>query len=945
MSPRSTLSALILSTVLLSQTAQAHWCHDLWSSAYNVVVKPAQDTVTVPATGSATLDVYVQNNMGYPLWNFGLAATASGYTVSVSHQDPKKKDPNDSSVYFLLPGEKLRYTLTISRSSGSGSLKVENLTFNISFGSGGQDSAYGGGNGKEVVIRKTDMTLSPGRPMSAGGNDQATHLHNSIMADFGDLAQGIDGLMKEFCVGRGSWKDTNNSYSVTTSLCPGTAVSPTCATPPGQSGYKYDYEHLWAAGELAYRKAAANFPSDVFRSQLICALNGETQPAFQFFPYAILGYLGESATVRSFLQGKISSGSTNEKAAAKTALMLFEDQGAAGYAQLHTDVTAALSSSSKYVQMLAATSLGIRDQDDAAVQKLIDGSNWVEPDTNDNGLAMYAAHLLNLVAWDRRGWAIDAADAKEVSFYSSTPVTPDTTPPKAPTGVSCATQTDGGVRLSWTAVTQDVDGGNESLKGYVTYYGSTSRGAATTPAGFSYDHQYPTSGSGVVTGTSANYAGLSGTQPSYFSVIAQDNSSNSSTFSQEVHCTPTFRPVAVLSCTPNSGSAPLEVACTSAGSSDPNGAGDIVSRVWQVNGQARDGGVTLNVSFPNPSNNTIKVTLTDLAGLTSAASAAIQVNNPGGGNNPPMAVASASPLTVQPNSMVTFSSVGSADPDGQPLTFSWDFGDTTTSTLANPTHSFTTPGTYEVILTVRDNAVPPLEGTAVVSVVVTGNAPPDLSGATVSPLAGDAPLQVTFSADGVVDPDGNQMSFSWSFGDGAAPSTMRTVTHDYTGVGVYTAQLSVTDNGTPPLATPATESFTITVHTKGVANRPPDCSAATVTPMSGDAPLQVVLDATGCTDPDGDVVTVSWSVPGPNYTVETYTDARKTVTLATPMETSIKLTARDSAADSMVTERSFSVTVSAKGGSGVIGSCSAISAPAMLPWLSLVLLLRRRRRE
>ena len=942
MGPRNALGVLVISMALVSQTARAHWCHDFWSSAYNIVVKPAQDTVTVPSTGSATLDVYVQNNMGYPLYNFGLAATASGYSVSVSHQAPKKKE--SASVYFLLPGEKLKYTLTISRSSGAASLNVENLTFNISFGSNNQDVEYGGANGKEVVIRKTDTSLSPARPLTATGNSQAAHLHASVAADFGDLDGGIGALMQEFCVGRASWKNTDSSYNVTTSLCPGTVVSATCGTAPSVgNGYKYDYQHLWAAGELAYRKAAANFPADVFRSQLICALNGESKPAFQFFPYAILGYLGESATVRTFLQGKISSGSADEKAAAKTALLLFESPSASGYAQLHSDVIAALTSSNEYVQMLAATSLGIRDQDDAAVQKLIDGSNWIEPDTSDNGLAMFAAHLLNIVAWDRRGWAIDAADAREVSFYSTTPVSPDKTPPKAPTGVSCATQTDGGVRLSWAAVTQDVDGGTESLKGYVTSYGTTTRGTATSPSAFSYDHQYPTSGAAPLTGTSSVFSGLSGTQPTYFSVVAQDNSSNTSAFSQEVHCTPTFPPVAVLSCTPDSGVAPLSVTCTSASSTDPNGASDITSRVWQVNGQARDGGVSFSTSFSSPSSNSVRITLTDGAGLMSSASSTIQVMSPDAGNNPPTAVASASPLTTQTGVTVTFNAEGSSDPEDQPLTYRWSFGDGSTSTTKAPTHSYSTPGTYDVVLTVSDNGVPPLEGTAVVTVLVTGNLAPDVSGATATPLAGDAPLRVIFSADGVTDPEGNPMHFSWSFGDGTPDVMISVATHDYTQAGVYTARLSVTDDGTPALVSPATQDFAITVHTEGVANRPPDCSEATVTPTAGSAPLTVVLDATTCVDPDGDMITVTWSAPGPNFTVESYTDAKTTITLTTPGATAIKLTARDSAADALETERSFTVNVGTQGG-GVLGGCSTAFGPAMLPGLALIVLVLRRRR-
>ena len=49
-----------------------------------------------------------------------------------------------------------------------------------------------------------------------------------------------------------------------------------------------------------------------------------------------------------------------------------------------------------------------------------------------------------------------------------------------------------------------------------------------------------------------------------------------------------------------------------------------------------------------------------------------------------------------------FSSAGTTDPDGDALTYAWDFGDGGTSTAANPTHTYTKNGTYTATLTVKD---------------------------------------------------------------------------------------------------------------------------------------------------------------------------------------------------------------------------------------------------
>ncbi|HEV7952065.1 MAG TPA: PQQ-dependent sugar dehydrogenase [Candidatus Saccharimonadales bacterium] len=78
--------------------------------------------------------------------------------------------------------------------------------------------------------------------------------------------------------------------------------------------------------------------------------------------------------------------------------------------------------------------------------------------------------------------------------------------------------------------------------------------------------------------------------------------------------------------------------------------------------------------------------------------------SPSGGNRAPTAAVAASPSNGLAPLAVTFSSVGSSDPEGTALTYSWDFGDGTTSTVANPQKTFTTNGAYDVVLTVSDGS-------------------------------------------------------------------------------------------------------------------------------------------------------------------------------------------------------------------------------------------------
>ena len=72
---------------------------------------------------------------------------------------------------------------------------------------------------------------------------------------------------------------------------------------------------------------------------------------------------------------------------------------------------------------------------------------------------------------------------------------------------------------------------------------------------------------------------------------------------------------------------------------------------------------------------------------------------------------------------VTFSSAGSSDPDGDPLTYAWDFTNngSTDSTAANPSFTYSANGSYSARLTVNDGTG--RSATTVVSVVVGNNRP------------------------------------------------------------------------------------------------------------------------------------------------------------------------------------------------------------------------------
>jgi PKD repeat protein len=73
------------------------------------------------------------------------------------------------------------------------------------------------------------------------------------------------------------------------------------------------------------------------------------------------------------------------------------------------------------------------------------------------------------------------------------------------------------------------------------------------------------------------------------------------------------------------------------------------------------------------------------------------------GNRQPVARASATPTFGSAPLTVSFNGAASSDPDGDPLTYSWNFGDgSPASTQANPSHTYGPGGPYNARLTVSD---------------------------------------------------------------------------------------------------------------------------------------------------------------------------------------------------------------------------------------------------
>jgi len=114
------------------------------------------------------------------------------------------------------------------------------------------------------------------------------------------------------------------------------------------------------------------------------------------------------------------------------------------------------------------------------------------------------------------------------------------------------------------------------------------------------------------------------------------------------------------------------------------------------------------------------VKATDTGGLSDQKSFSITVTPIQ--NRPPTADPGG-PYNGTVNVPVNFDGTHSSDPDGNPLTYAWDFGDGGTGTGATPSHASAAEGTFTVSLTVTDNGTPPLSNTATTTATITNRLP------------------------------------------------------------------------------------------------------------------------------------------------------------------------------------------------------------------------------
>jgi PKD repeat protein len=230
------------------------------------------------------------------------------------------------------------------------------------------------------------------------------------------------------------------------------------------------------------------------------------------------------------------------------------------------------------------------------------------------------------------------------------------------------------------------------------------------------------------------------------------------------------------------GTIPLDVPVTfSAQQSTVQNPEGAVTYNWEFSDGETATGQTVTRQFTDAGQIEVALRVTD--GVTSEQTTITRTVE----SAPPIARFDA-PSVSTVNTQFTLSGSTSTATSGQIVSYEWDFGDGTTARGVDATHEYDTVGTYTLRLTVTDSWG---QTDSQVEQVVIENRPPTANARI--PDTGEVGVPLSVTARGSDDPDGQDISATWTFGDGAIGYGVEG-RHIYQSPGEYTIVLTITDS-------------------------------------------------------------------------------------------------------------------------------------------------------
>ncbi len=360
---------------------------------------------------------------------------------------------------------------------------------------------------------------------------------------------------------------------------------------------------------------------------------------------------------------------------------------------------------------------------------------------------------------------------------------------------------------------------------------------------------------------------------------------------------------------PYSGSEGTTVAFDGSGSSDPDG--DALTYAWTFGDGSTGTGVRPTHAYADNRSYTVTLTVTDAKGAASSPSSTTTTI----ANMAPAVNAGANQTATVGSPFTLSASFSDPGVNDAPWAYTIDWGDgsaqTTGSTTSQgspitATHTYTAAGTNTVGVTVTDKDGEAGSGQLTVTVTTVANRAP--TAVTGGPYSGVEGTALSFDGSGSSDPDGDALTYAWTFGDGSTGTGVRP-THAYADNRSYTVTLTVTDAkgaASSPSSTTATIANVAPAVNAGAnqtatVGSPFTLSASFSDPGVNDAPWAYAIDwgdgsaqTTGSTTSQGSPITAThtYTAAGTNTVRVTVTDkdggagsGQLTVTVTQPATT------------------------------------------------------------
>jgi PKD repeat protein/acetyltransferase-like isoleucine patch superfamily enzyme len=269
--------------------------------------------------------------------------------------------------------------------------------------------------------------------------------------------------------------------------------------------------------------------------------------------------------------------------------------------------------------------------------------------------------------------------------------------------------------------------------------------------------------------------------------------------------------------------------------------GGIESYVWSIDSSVTKTGAEIAYDFTQPGNHTVKLTVTDVYGLTNTTTKTVYLNRP------PVANATRSGRQANVSKAITLDATASVDPDGTIASYEWDVDDDGTyeKTGATITQTYETSGTKAVSLRVTDD-----QGSSdrdSVSLIINDRPRARYEYQPTDPTLGE---MVQFNASASADITGGIENYQWDIDDdGDFEKNGSTITHVFTGVNNQTVALRVTD----AYGLRDTSTQTLDLNAPPIAN-------ASKSDRRGIVGDPVTLNGRASFDPDTTITSYEWDI-------------------------------------------------------------------------------------